>query len=56
MLYNTILWDNKFSDLFQETCLRKKIKIYLIKMQAGINKDILVCLNNILKKHLSDDC
>lgn len=54
LLNDPVLWDNKLSDLCKKTCLIKKLKCDVISMKTGINKDILGCLKNILKNHLSD--
>ena len=55
MLYDSALLENKLFDLFRETFEKLKIQFYLIKMEKEIHKDILDCLNNILKKNLSDN-
>jgi len=47
-------WDNIVADSCKKTCLVKKLKCEVISMNTGINQDILACLKDSLKKHLSD--
>lgn len=47
-------WDNKIVDSCKKTCLIKKIQFKELEVNTGINKDNLACLENILKKQLSD--
>ena len=54
LLNDPVLWDNKVSDTCHKTCLKEKLNCEVVTMKTGINKDILHCLENILKKHLSD--
>lgn len=54
ILLNDSTWDNKVSDSCKKTCFAKKLKYDIINTTTGINKDILACLEDRLKKHLSD--
>ncbi len=47
-------WNKKLIKSCKKICKMKKIKFEVLTTKTGINKDILACLENILKKHLSD--
>ena len=54
LLNDNSLWDNKIVDSCKNTCAIKKIQFKELEVNTGMNKDILACLENILKKQLSD--
>ena len=54
LLNDNSLWDNKIVDSCKKTCSIKKIQFIELEVNTGINKDILACLENILKKQMSD--
>ncbi len=47
-------WNNKVIDSCKKICAIKKIQFKELEIKKGINKDILECLENILKKQMSD--
>jgi 7-cyano-7-deazaguanine tRNA-ribosyltransferase len=54
LLNDPVNWDDKVTKSCKKICKIEKIKFEEVTMKIGNHKDILTCLKNILKKHLSD--
>ncbi|MCW3998448.1 MAG: tRNA guanosine(15) transglycosylase TgtA [Candidatus Bathyarchaeota archaeon] len=54
LLNDPVHWDSKVTKTCKKICKIKKLKFEELSTKTEINKDILACLENILKKHLSD--